>query len=437
MAISLEHAYDELRAALAGPEDDVFYDLIAISDGLLTSGHSDRDLEGWSTTAANGILERGISADKLSCYDTLDPRVSALIFHAADKDLVEIWPAKPLPNLLSISMGRADIDWHSMPDCEWRLLAEVLILSGPGISAGLHRWLARQHLPSLRTLTAVNVGATREDDLALAKASFWPALEEVNLSHNEIGGHGAWTAMPAIRSLQVPWTRTTNDDLRTLTAVPLPRLAHLDISGNPVDNTGFDLLRDRPFPVLEALVARGCEFSDGHAWRSLAGVEWPSLRRLDLQDSVRDPRDLRAASRVLSRLHELRLSSCELDLRGVQALADIELKELTSLDVSYNELTAAAGEALASAELPRLKHFHTSVTRLGDGGVAALTRAPWWRSLEIIGLVNVEMTDEGLRALTSALPSTLRELQLGSPKQFTPQALEALKNSLPVGATIW
>jgi hypothetical protein len=47
------------------------------------------------------------------------------------------------------------------------------------------------------------------------------------------------------------------------------------------------------------------------------------------------------------------------------------------------------------------------------------------------------MTDEGLRALTSALPSTLRELQLGSPKQFTPQALEALKNSLPVGATIW
>jgi hypothetical protein len=271
MAISLEQAYDDLHAALTDPEDDIFYDVVAISDELLRSSHSERDLEAWSATAAKGILERGIPIDKLSCYDTLDARVSSLIFRAADTELVELWPAQPLPNLLTINMGCADIDWRSMPDCEWRLLTRVLVVEGPGIGTGLHRWLARQHLPSLRSLHVSNVGATLEDDLALAKAAFWPSLEEVILSQNQIGGHGAWTTMPEIRILRIPWTHTTNDDLRTLTAAPLLRLAELEISGNPIDNAGFDTLRDGPFPALEVLEARGCNRSQPLA-RSTAAV---------------------------------------------------------------------------------------------------------------------------------------------------------------------
>jgi Ran GTPase-activating protein (RanGAP) involved in mRNA processing and transport len=242
--------------------------------------------------------------------------------------------------------------------------------------------------------------------------------------------------MPRLRLLRIPKTGTTNDDLRTLTAGGLPLLTHLEISGNPVNNEGFDLLRDSPFPALEALEARGCRFSDGHAWRSLAAIDWPSLRRLDLQDSLRDPRDLRAASSVLRRLEALVLSSCELDEHGAQALADIELAELTSLDVSYNELNVTAAEALANAALPRLREFHASVTPLGDAGVRALTHAAWWRSLEVIELVNVELTDEGLRALASSLPSTLRELRLGPPRSFTLHTLEALRAALPAGATL-
>ncbi len=433
MTLSLDKAYDELRAALAGAEDDVFYDVIAISDRLLRSKHPDPALIAWAESAARGVLARNIPPDKLVCYDTLDARLSALIFSISDSELDKFWPALPLSNLRMIKLGKADIDWKEMPDCNWPLLKDVSVYEGPGVANGVLVWLARQDLPALREFSMPGVEATNADFGALSCSTYWAQLENVDVGYNTYLG-GPWRALPAARSLKLPNTHATADDLRTLLSVPLPQLAHLDISGNRIENAGFDVLIQRPLPALTTLGARACNFEHGHAWRVLAHAQLPSLRRLDLQDSLRDPRSLAAAAPVLRGLTELKLGSCELDDAGAAVLASLEMPVLEHLDLTYNQLTDQGIAHLATARWPCLKHFDISVNPLGDRGVAALTEAPWWAALEEIGLVRVEVTDAGLGTLTRAIPRALRKLSVGPAKWFGDDAYQVLRNALPDGA---
>lgn len=435
MALSFEDANHELRNALAGPENDVFYDVVEIAERLLRSGHSDDELRNWSAIAAHGFLARDIPLDKLIWNDALDARLSALTFCIADTELIKLWPGSPLPNLRAVSLGEAEADWTVMPDCNWRLLQRVYVFPGPGLAKGLLGWLARQELPVLRRLHMSGIDATRADFAALTHARYWAELEEVDVGFNREFS-GPWPALPAARTIKIPNTSATNDDLRTLLSVALPQLAHLDISGNHIDNVGFDALLARSLPALTTLAARGCDFAEGHAWRGLARAGWPSLRHLDLQDTLRDPRVLATAAPVLRGLTKLEIGSCDLDDAGAAVLAAVDMPELEHLDVTYNQLTDVGMAQLATAKWPRLKHLNIAVNPIGDRGVAALVRASWWESLEHVDLVRGELTDVGLRTLAGAIPRTLRQLRVGPAKWFGSEAYEVLRRALPEGASL-
>lgn len=435
MTISLEKAYAELAAALAAPDDDIFYDIVAISDRLLKGGHADAELEAWATTAAQGILARDLPIGSLTSYDTLDPRFSALTFQLMDTELVTLWPQRSVENLLSLGVGEAHVDWNEMPDCQWRRLRQVLVFEGPAIENGFISWLARQQLPALRRFKARNVGLSSEAFVVLTNASFWRRLVEVDVGYNPIGAGAPWPDMPMLRVLRIPKTSTTNDTLALLARSSLRGVVEFDISGNPIDHVGLDLIARRSLPALETLSARGCRFADGHAWRSVRNASWPALRDLDLQDSLRDPSPLTDAP-ILPQLERLDLASTELNDAGASVLSTVHLDRLQSLSVSYNELTDAGAVALSRARLPALKTFHASVNPLGDRGVSALTSAAWWRTLETVGLVNVELTEEGLLNLASNLPSTLRELFVKTAKPLSPRVLAALQQALPQAATL-
>ena len=205
---------------------------------LLAAGLADDAVEAWASEAARGIVARAIPPDKLTCYSTLGPRLSALVFHLVDSELLHLWPARALPNLLSVHLGGEDIDWRTMPDCDWPRLTTLSMQSGPGIAHGLLVWLARQDLPSLRQLIAERLDAPGSEIAALSRAQFWDNLEVLNVGYNPIDARSTWPAMPYLRVLRVPSTRTTHEDLRSLLAATPPQLAELDISGNPIDNEG-------------------------------------------------------------------------------------------------------------------------------------------------------------------------------------------------------
>ncbi|HEX2686159.1 MAG TPA: hypothetical protein VHN14_06055 [Kofleriaceae bacterium] len=432
MGFTIDEANEELRKALAGPEDDVFYDVVAISDGLLRSGHSDEALTVWAERAARGIQARGIPPSKLVCYDTLDARLSPLIFSISDPELATIWPAWPLSNLRSVRLGEADIRWDAMPDSDWPSLHRVSVFGGPGVQNGLLPWLGRQELPQLRELAMPSVDASNAGFLALARSTFWTRLEHVNVGYNVWLG-GPWPAMPRAHVLEIPNTHATIDDLRALMSVPLPQLEHLNITNNIFENAGFDVLVERPLPALTDLEIRACRFTDGYAWRGLSRAQWPSLRRLDLQDTLSDPLVLIAAAPVLRGLRRLEIGSCDLDDACAAVLASIEMPELAHLDLSYNQLTDKGIAQLAASTWPRLKYLDVSVNPIGDRGVAALTRMPWWNTLETIKLVRVELTDAGLATLAQAAPRNVRELSVGPREWYSQDAYDRLRAAVPAG----
>lgn len=108
------------------------------------------------------------------------------------------------------------------------------------------------------------------------------------------------------------------------------------------------------------------------------------LTSLDLGWNRIGPAGLRAliASPVLSRLERLNLYHNDVLDEGVRALASADLPRLRHLNVCRNGLTAHAAHAIADA-MPALHGLHAGCNELGDDGVAALATMPQLEELNV------------------------------------------------------
>lgn len=431
MSSYLDRAYQELERALSLPDDEVIHEVVAISSILKSQRYADADLRTWSDTAARRLLERGFPIESLIHAEPLDPARAALIFSAADTELVGLWPAAPLSNLVEVQLGEADIDWTRQPRCSWPNLRTVYCWSGPGVANGLFSWLSEQDLPSLRELRASDSGLTAADLRRLLESSYWSRLERIRISRNELGpGDFPWPSSQALRELDLERVGADDEGLRSLLRAGLPSLRSLDIGGNQVSLAGLRSLVEASLPQLARLGARGNWFADDSIWDVLAGGFWPQLRSLDINGDGSQPERLIPAQGLFAAISHLNLSSCRLGDAGADALSATAFSRLESLRLAYNRIGVRGARALVRATLPDLVDLDLSVNELGDEGLRFLVEARWWHQLERLTLVNNQLTEASLAHLAERLPLRIQEVDVGSPHGVGAEALSRLRDAL-------
>lgn len=241
-----------------------------------------------------------------------------------------------------------------------------------------------------------------------------------------------------LRNLNLYQAGIGDDAIDHLAATVFPRLERLDLSGTRITYGGLETLLASPALAKLRYLALKWHLPGADGSGFLAEhLALPGLTHLDLGSNHLQNGDLRhlAGNQVFRNLKGLRLEHNE--LAGAGAIAALaELRHLEVLDLSTNDLDLAAVTALAELPLPlrvlRLYQCHVSddmlrvlakakwpLERLDLGygtisatGLEAIGKAGW--PLAKLELWACKIRDEGAHALANAdFTTTLRELSLG------------------------
>lgn len=205
-------------------------------------------------------------------------------------------------------------------------------------------------------------------------------------------------------------------DLRALASCP--ELRHLSLDGCKLVDVADLAALTQTDAQLETLSARSVKLSrDG----AKVLLRFKKLSSLDLSDCQLDDKSIASLS-TLDQLRVLKLRSCDLHARGMQALS--QLRNLTHLDVSFTPIQGLEQLTLLTA-LTDLNLC--GCDELTDVGVQALAG---FTALEHLNLYFCNrLTTAGLRCI-SGLPK-LHTLDLYACHNLTDESLQAL---LPLGA---
>jgi hypothetical protein len=432
----LEEVYEDLEAARALPDNEVFHELMMLRRYLQDRGCPDAELAAWCEKAAEVVLARDLSGPQIIDTSPLERVWSSMVFLALDTELPGIWPEAPLRNLVELQLRGADIEWSAQPRCDWPRLRELYCFDDGPVARGFFGWLAAQDLPSLRKVSVHGHGVMTADFHALLRSSFWPGLETIDLQYNRFGpGPAPWPAHLATRKLELNNIGADDEGIGSLLASTMPHLGHLDVSGNAITRAGLQKLVAASLPELRHLSARGAKFDDEAIWAVLAEARWPLLEHLDIRSDGSDPDELCRASALFASAASLDLGDCRLGDRGTAALAALPFSRLSKLHLAYNRIGVDGARALAGAALPDLRELDLSVNVFGDAGLHALTEAPWWRRLRRLSLVNIELTDAGVDVLAAAVPPAIEELGV-SVRRFGEASVARLQAAMPAGARL-
>jgi uncharacterized protein (TIGR02996 family) len=143
-----------------------------------------------------------------------------------------------------------------------------------------------------------------------------------------------------------------------------------------------------------------------------------------------------AKSRHLGRIEELTLEANELDDRAVEALARAELPRLRTLDLSFNKYLTAGGisKLLDSKRLPSLRSLDLAYVRLDADNAQRIASRPGMAKMTSLTLQGSELGDDGaIQVLRSKHLGSLRDACFSCCKvgDATVAALAAGGHALP------
>jgi uncharacterized protein (TIGR02996 family) len=321
--------------------------------------------------------------------------------------IAELLQSPNLPELQDFSPGASTPQVaFAVANCPKLHLAERLSFWFGGI--GLHGAGALANSDNFRNLRDLELYANNLGDAGaqwLAGGSF-PSLERLGLGYNRIGTTGLHAlshakGFPRLTNLDVRANGFGDPGCEILARSPLaPQLRKLQIDTNRLTHRGVILLASAPFAELEELSLEGqdqCPNSIGPEGAAIL-----------------------ANSPYTKHIHTLQLKQTELGDAGLFALADGPgLIGLRTLDVERNGITAdgvrvfksekfaglrklvlqenaidAAGcEWLAGAAFRELRFLDVEECEIGDDGLRALLRAPWFSGLLSLRLYDNDITD--------------------------------------------
>ncbi len=291
---------------------------------------------------------------------------------------------------LSLRLGKIGPDGMSaVADCPSLTGLEELDLyaqfAGDTSVIGIIR---RAKFGRLRVFGADLNSLTDEFAVALAEAGHLTRLRRLSLSTNGLTATGV---------------------ARLCTAQHLSGLERLDLSSNPLGPAAAGHLASATFGgILRRLDVRKCELGkDGTA--CLFAARFPQLRELVLTENEVSVAGVRALAnnRGLGSLAKLVLHQCRFSPAAIAALADL-------------------------SNLPALRELHLGRQPLSDDTVRVLLGGPLAKSLETLGLWEIQMTDAGAKAIAAADLPTLRALAISS-ERLTEAGVRALVESKTLG----
>jgi Ran GTPase-activating protein (RanGAP) involved in mRNA processing and transport len=297
---------------------------------------------------------------------------------------------------------------------------EELDLSENGLAGSVVAFAAA--LPRLRSLRSLNVSHTEMDATALSTVA--PVLPRtltlLDLSFNKTNDRSVYASLAAAlppRLLQLRMTDMTCDDecVAALAGHLPPTLRELLLSNNEIGPKGITAFASTFPKALEVLCLRSNPLGDKGAL-ALAGHLPPTLRELLLTNTgIREEGINALAPRLPRNLEALYLVGNPLGDEGAVILARHlpGLPSLTHLWLSLTGIHEKGAAALCSVLPERLEELGLEATVLGETGTRALaTRLPGLRSLQLLDLTNVGLTNAGMALLAPSLPESLIELGL-------------------------
>lgn len=254
-------------------------------------------------------------------------------------------------------------------------------------------------LPRLETLiigSLPSAGGSELRDHLLALES-WPALKELYLRNNRLGGRAIAPLgrLQQLESLGLDGNPIRDDDLAHLSG--LVKLKWINLEGTKV--TGAGLVHLRELASLEVLKTE--HMPDADAAAPILG-KLENLRELALRGPFGEPGLTDAGAAQLAPLRKLiRLNVSD------QALTDAALThfagfaDLEELDLSDNEGIVGPGlEHLKG--LSKLKRLELDGNRISDASIPILKV---FTGLEYLSLFNTRVSEKGRAALRKALPN--------------------------------
>jgi uncharacterized protein (TIGR02996 family) len=304
-------------------------------------------------------------------------------------------------------------------------LRKFSIFMGDTLGLPLARLLA--NCPNLQRLRRLELGSLElgaEGLGLLLRGGKFSHLRALNIAGNRLGPDGAALLaggpLGPLRELWIDDNPLGAEGLAALVGSPtLSELREVHFSQTQASDGGAAAIANSPhLGNLRELDLHSARLTDEGAVALAASPHLLRLRCLTLSGNAIGPTGMDALScgRLLRRLRELNLVDVPIRPLGLAALLKGgTLGRLETLFLVRNELDGSAGQRLARAKLPALRHLHLTECALGEEGTRALMSAGWLAQLRGLSLDENGLTDEAARLIASqpAL-GQLRKLYLNS-----------------------
>jgi uncharacterized protein (TIGR02996 family) len=283
------------------------------------------------------------------------------------------------PFKVGYQFSRGFVEWISLYPHEYRQYAEELFQFAP---------ITRLKLKQLSTV---------EDARTISQSHFLSRLRTLDLSNSGVGGAFVLTAiltsphLSGLRELNLRDNQLGPNGVLPLITAPLPNLTALDLSANPIGDTGvpgivgspvstkltsLKLGSDNLFPYVNCIHAAGAQ-------AIARSFYMESLRELDLSDHFIGDGGLVALADSPNMANLIHLGVARNDIgaigdSGIEALVrSPHLVHLRTLDFRGNQLGTVGVRALLGwKQLPRMKRVDLGACRVSDEGYDLLRSSP-------------------------------------------------------------
>ena len=238
-------------------------------------------------------------------------------------------------------------------------------------------------LPNLKRLDLSRNKIAETESLIQAN---WPKLRHLDLSDNEINDkvlqiltQGNW---PFLEALNLNNTKTTKKRLFHFhLKANLLNLKEINCNRNEKAFAEGFLPKNQPF--LERLDLSSCQITQKEIKIILEKFKWPQLRHLDLSDNDIFDQGLALIIGQWKLLEEFHLKNTKITRQGIEIIVnEMYLPNLQKLDISENAIFDERLKLITSGNWPLFQHLVYRDIKITTKGNIALLRNLQWPNLD-------------------------------------------------------